>query len=75
MKKLLSRRATEEDTENYDNESATNTPRWVKVSVITAFVLVLLVVIVMFASGGKHGPGRHFPSSSDIEKVAKQPWS
>ena len=38
------------------------TPRWVKVFGIIALVLVLLVVILMVASGGSHGPGRHLPS-------------
>ncbi len=38
-------------------------PRWVKVFGIVALVLVLLVVIMLFASGGSHGPGRHIPSS------------
>jgi hypothetical protein len=37
-------------------------PRWVKVSGIVVLVLVLLVVIIMFANGGRHGPGRHIPS-------------
>ena len=38
------------------------TPRWVKVFGIIALALVLLVVIMMFAGGGSHGPGRHAPS-------------
>jgi hypothetical protein len=38
-------------------------PRWVKVFGIVALVLVLLVIIMMFASGGSHGPGRHIPFS------------
>jgi hypothetical protein len=38
-------------------------PRWVKVFGIVALVLVLLVIIMMFVSGGSHGPGRHIPSS------------
>ena len=33
-------------------------PRWVKVSVIVAGVLVVLVVIALLV-GGDHGPGRH----------------
>ena len=40
----------------------TGAPRWVKVSGIIAAVLVLLVLIVMLASGGRHGPGRHLRS-------------
>jgi hypothetical protein len=38
------------------------TPRWVKLSGIVTLVLVLLAVIVMLATGGNHGPGRHLPS-------------
>ncbi len=38
------------------------TPRWVKVSGIIAFVLVLLVVVMLVIGGGSHGPGRHTPS-------------
>jgi hypothetical protein len=37
-------------------------PRWVKVSGIVTLVLALLVVVVMLATGGSHGPGRHLPS-------------
>lgn len=56
-----------------DRRSPPSTPRWVKVSVIIAIVLVLLVVIMMFISGGKHGPMRHMSSSSGIEQGVKQP--
>ncbi len=35
-------------------------PRWVKVSGIVAILVILLAVVVMLASGGGHGPGRHF---------------
>jgi ABC-type transporter Mla subunit MlaD len=42
-----------------DRESITGTPRWVKVFGIIAIVVVLLFVILMFAGGGTHGPGRH----------------
>ncbi|HEV2126569.1 MAG TPA: hypothetical protein VGW38_27740 [Chloroflexota bacterium] len=38
------------------------TPRWVKVSGMIVIVLVLLAGIVMFASGGRHGPSRHLSS-------------
>lgn len=43
----------------------TGAPRWVKVSGIIAIVLVLLIVIVMLASGGRHGPGRHLRSGDN----------
>ncbi|HEX6288388.1 MAG TPA: hypothetical protein VFZ66_04315 [Herpetosiphonaceae bacterium] len=48
-----------------DRELATptppGTPRWVKVFVIVVAVVVLLFVIMAFAFGGNHGPGRHMP--------------
>jgi hypothetical protein len=44
------------------------TPRWVKVTGIITFVLILLVVIIMFVGGGEHGPGRHTPPSGVIER-------
>lgn len=53
-----------------DRGSITSTPRWVKVFGIIAIVPVLLFVIMMFISGGKHGPGRHIPS---IEHGVQQP--
>ncbi len=49
-----------------------STPRWVKVSGIITIVLVLMFVILHLTSGGKHGPGRHIPSSSGIEQGVKQ---
>ena len=43
--------------------STYNTPRWVKVLLIVALVLVLLAVVVLVTGvGGDHGPGRHVPS-------------
>jgi hypothetical protein len=63
MKKKL-QHTTEKDTYS--------TPRWVKVSGIIAIVLVLLVVIMMFVSGGNHGPGRHLSSSTGVEEGMKQ---
>jgi hypothetical protein len=38
-------------------------PLWVKVFGIVALVLALLVIIMMLAGGGSHGPGRHIPSA------------
>jgi len=38
-------------------------PRWVKTLGIVVAVLLLLGVIVMFASGGQHGPSRHRQAS------------
>ena len=61
MRKLLLRRATEEDMLPYPG-----TPRWVKVFGIIALVLALLVGIMLLA-GGEHGPGRHIPPASVTE--------
>jgi hypothetical protein len=45
-----------------DPGSNTSAPRWVKMFVVIALVLVLLVVVVMFTGvGGEHGPGGHTP--------------
>jgi hypothetical protein len=38
-------------------------PRWVKVSVLIAVVLLVAVGVAMFVSGGSHGPGRHVSSA------------
>ncbi len=45
-----------------DRGSRPGAPPWVKVLGIITLALILLVVIVMFAGGGNHGPGRHTPS-------------
>jgi hypothetical protein len=39
-------------------ENTQAAPRWVKVAVIIALVLVALVVVMLLV-GGEHGPGRH----------------
>jgi hypothetical protein len=58
MRKLLLRRATEEDTHMADSPPYPGTPRWVKVFGIIALVVVLLFVFLMFTRGpGGHGPG------------------
>ena len=41
-------------------------PRWVKASGIAVLVLVVLVVALMVAAGGEHGPGRHLPSGGAV---------
>jgi hypothetical protein len=51
-------------------ESPPGIPRWVKVFGIVALVLVLLVIIMLFASGGSHGPGRHIPSGDAGSYIA-----
>lgn len=49
------------------HEDSTGTPRWVKVFGITALVVVGLLVVVLIAGRGGHGPGRH---SADIARFA-----
>jgi hypothetical protein len=39
-------------------------PRWVKVFVIVAAVVVLALVVLFVASGGQHGPSRHLPGTN-----------
>ena len=48
-------------------------PRWVKVFLIVAAVLVVLTIALMLASGGQHGPGRHLSSSGWSESVLQEP--
>jgi hypothetical protein len=38
-------------------------PRWVKVFLIIAAVVVVAMIAVMVATGGRHGPGRHLSSA------------
>ncbi|MBO1511314.1 hypothetical protein [Metabacillus bambusae] len=46
-----------------DRELPPGTPRWVKVFIIIATVLILLFVIIKITGiGGDHGPSRHFSS-------------
>jgi hypothetical protein len=44
-----------------DRASPPRMPRWVKLSLILAAVLVLAVVIAMLIAGSGHGPSRHAP--------------
>jgi L-asparagine transporter-like permease len=44
-------------TEN--DQGPSGTPRWVKVSAIIALVVVGLIVVLLIAGRGGHGPGRH----------------
>ena len=55
-------RPTRGDTwEGAGRAPATSMPRWVKVFVIVAILLVLAFV-VSFLAGVRHGPGLHTPS-------------
>ena len=56
-----------EDTGGGPKRGATpGTPRWVKVFGVITLVLVLLVVTLMVASSGNHGPGRHLPPVAPV---------
>ncbi len=37
----------------------TGMPGWAKVTLLLAGLALLLMIVVMTASGGNHGPGRH----------------
>ena len=41
--------------------SPSSTPRWVKLFLIIAAVLLTLLVAVNLLGGGGHGPSRHMP--------------
>jgi hypothetical protein len=45
-------------------------PRWVKISLIVAAVLVVLLVAGMLIGGGQHGPGRHLNSKANFDPTA-----
>ncbi|MDO2933470.1 hypothetical protein Q2T94_03990 [Paeniglutamicibacter sulfureus] len=49
---------------------APKTPRWVKVFVVIALVLVAFLVIGLL-SGGEHGPGRHFSAEGAPSGMAE----
>ena len=49
------------DTPRPCDSGPRTTPRWVKVFVIVAIVVVVLGVAIFLLSGGQHGPGRHLP--------------
>lgn len=42
-----------------DNDTPPATPRWVKVFGMIVLVVLILFVVLKFAGGGRHGPGRH----------------
>lgn len=46
------------------DESEGGLPRWVKLFLITAAVLAAVLVALMLAGGGQHGPGRHSSSTA-----------
>jgi hypothetical protein len=48
-----------------DSKPSAATPRWVKLFVAFAIVLVLIVAAALILGGGEHGPGRHLDSDSE----------
>jgi len=46
-------------TDPTDAERPPGMPRWVKVFVIIAALVIALVIVVAVAGGGSHGPQRH----------------
>lgn len=56
-----------------NNHDDTGTPRWVRVFGIISLVVVLVFVTLLLAGGGRHGPRRHSPPSSDKERGVQQP--
>ncbi len=49
------------------------TPRWVKVSGIVALIVVGLLVVMILAGGGQHGPDRHAPSGGQQQPGGHTP--
>lgn len=45
-----------------DADAGSRRPRWVTVAVLVALVLVVLLA-VLWAVGGSHGPGRHLSAA------------
>jgi hypothetical protein len=39
--------------------AASGMPRWVKVFIAVGLALIVLMVVAMLLTGGRHGPGRH----------------
>ena len=48
-------------------------PRWVKVSLAVAAVLLVLAVALMLFGGGDHGPGRHLGGAAPTSSTLDQP--
>jgi len=66
---------TTDDTDvRRDPRSTTGTPRWVKVSVITAIVVALLVILMLSGVLGEHGPGRHTDLTGGYKFSVGTPW-
>jgi hypothetical protein len=45
-------------------------PRWVRVFLIVAAVLVVLLIAGVLIGGGQHGPGRHLNSTAGLDAAA-----
>jgi len=58
-----------------DDGSTTGAPRWVKVSLIIAGVVVALLLILLLVrgpGGAGHGPGQHAPPATGTEQGVQQ---
>ena len=56
---------TDEGLDRVSTTARAGTPRWVKVFGIITLVVLVLMVVLLFAIGGEHGPGRHLPAGDD----------
>jgi hypothetical protein len=56
-----------------NRESRPSTPRWVKVSVVIAIIMILLFVILHLTGNSFGGHGAHLPQSSIITYGLLQP--
>jgi hypothetical protein len=55
------------------------TPRWVKVFGIIGVIVVVVFLVLLFAGGAEHGPGRHLPGDDSARGQAPAghtaPWA
>lgn len=47
-------------------------PGWVRNTLIAIGVLLVLIVVVMMATGGNHGPGQHMGSFAPLEQLSSR---
>jgi len=53
--------------------ATTRMPRWVKVFLVTAALILVVAVAAMMIAGGQHGPGRHLTGSARTAAHAPDP--
>lgn len=59
------------DSPSSRDGDAAGAPRWAKVLGIVALVLVVLLVALLLAGGGSHGPDRHLGSDRSPARVTE----